>query len=180
MKPITESTDCIVSIVPQVASHAVNMYPLLRDVELYSFTEGQPPATSHTLADRYERLESRKSPDGRQWWLNWVIKKVESDELVGYVQATVTEEVADIAWVVGVEHQRNGYATMAAKLMVAQLAAMGCHTLTCHIKPGHVASHRVAQKLGFTETEIMEGGEKVWRMNTASEQCAQPEAFGAG
>ncbi len=170
MKPIIESTDGIVSIVPQMGYHAADMYQLLLDADLYSFTNDHPPATAHALADRYENLESRRSPDGSQWWLNWVIKKVETDELIGYVQATVVKEVADIAWVVGVRHQRHGYATMATRLMVAQLSAMDCQAFSCHIKPGHVASNRVAQKLGFTETDLIKDGEKVWRMNMVSEQ----------
>lgn len=170
MKPITETTNGIVSIIPQMASHAGDMYQLLRDANLYSFTDDHPPATAQALADRYERLETRRSPDGNQWWLNWVIKKAETDELIGYVQATVAEGVADIAWVVGVKYQSSGYATMATKLMVSQLVSTGCQSFSCHIKPWHHASNRVAQKVGFTETDFMEDGEKVWRMNMASEQ----------
>ena len=170
MKQITESTDGTVLIVPQVAAHAEDMCHLLRDADLYSFTDNHPPATTCELADRYGRLESRRSPDGSQWWLNWVVKKVGTDELIGYVQATVVEEVAEVAWVIGVRHQCGGYATMATKLMVSHLTAMGCRSFSCHIKAEHVASNRVAQKIGFTETGMMENGEKVWRMNMASEQ----------
>lgn len=83
--------------------------------------------------------------------------------------------MAEIAWVVGVRHQRSGYATMATSLVVAQLVANGSQSFLCHIKPGHIASNRVAQKMGFTETDLMEDGEKVWRMNMASEYIDLPD-----
>ena len=180
MKPITESTDGRIAIVPQSEDHAEEMYSLLKDADLYLFTDGRPPASAQELAKRFEKLQCRTSPDGKQWWLNWVIKKVESKELVGYVQATVNDGMADVAWVIGRKHQRNGYATKATELMVAQLIRMGCSSFTCHIKAEHIASNRVAQKVGFSETGTVEKGEMTWKMITASEQGAQPDAFGAG
>ena len=147
MKPITESTD------GNNNHHSTDDLPMQKTctkffgMRICTHSQVIILQRQAELADRYEKLESRRSPDGGQWWLNWVIKKVETDELIGYVQATVAKGLLTLlGWLV-LGHQRNGYATMATKLMVDQLAAMDCQAFSCHIKPGHVFSNRVAQKL---------------------------------
>src|SRR4051812_44647123 len=72
---------------PQSAGHAAAMFDVLSDPALYEF-EGEPPASLEWLTQRFQRLESRRSGDGRQQWLNWVVRDRQAG-LVGYVQATI-------------------------------------------------------------------------------------------
>ena len=59
---------------PQLASHAPAMFALLSDPALYRH-EDAPPESLAALARRYERLASRRSADGREHWLNWVLRQ---------------------------------------------------------------------------------------------------------
>src|SRR5919109_5115976 len=72
---------------PQTASHAVEMFDVLSDPAIYAY-ENSPPRSLEWLRTRFEKLESRRSPDGMQRWLNWVVR-LKTGALVGYVQATV-------------------------------------------------------------------------------------------
>ena len=72
---------------PQTAAHAEEMFAVLSDPAIYEY-ENAPPPSLEWLRARFARLESRLSASGREQWLNWVIR-LPSSELIGYVQATV-------------------------------------------------------------------------------------------
>ena len=73
---------------PQTAAHAEEMFVVLSDPAIYQY-ENRPPPSLEWLRARFARLESRQSPDGQEQWLNWVVR-LSTSELIGYVQATVS------------------------------------------------------------------------------------------
>ena len=90
---------------PLVAGHAEAMFPLLSDAALYRWIDEAPPADVAHLRARYARLETRVSADGRQHWLNWVVRRPGQPPL-GYLQATVLEDgSAWVAYLLGSAHQ---------------------------------------------------------------------------
>lgn len=78
---------------PQLAAHADEMFIVLSDPAIYEF-ENAPPVSVEALRERYRALEGRRSPDGRQLWLNWTVRLKEGDAAIGYVQATVLPDAA--------------------------------------------------------------------------------------
>ena len=76
---------------PLLASHAEAMFELLSDRAIYQYLDYSPPASVEYLRGVYLRLEARRSPDGSEAWLNWVIRP-RDQPLVGYVQATVASD----------------------------------------------------------------------------------------
>ena len=82
---------------------------------------------------------------------------------IGFVQATVVGELADLAWVVGHSWQGRGYGSEAARAMRDWLAAQGVGRFTAHIHPDHAASMAVAERLGLEATDRLdEDGEMIW------------------
>ena len=137
------------------------MVEVLSNRDLYLFTGGDPP----NLADLEALYMAQVAGPsvGEEVWHNWIIRPNHTGGAVGFVQATVTSDSADVAWVVGVEWQGQGFASEAASAMCEWLAAQGVENVTAHIHPGHVASQRVAASLGMQATdEIDEDGEVVW------------------
>ena len=76
---------------PQTAAHAEEMFAVLSDPAIYEY-ENQPPPSLEWLRTRFTKLESRLSANGREQWLNWVIR-LPTSELIGYVQAMISELV---------------------------------------------------------------------------------------
>jgi len=150
------------SLEPLLASHAQDMFPILSDRQLYSFTGDEPPETQMALEERYRYLERRKSPDESQLWLNWLVTLKNDDTPMGYVQATVSKSHTDIAWVIGLQWQGNGYASEAASALVEWLQENGIKAIRCCIHPRHVASQRVAGHAGLNKSSSTEDGEDVW------------------
>jgi RimJ/RimL family protein N-acetyltransferase len=130
---------------------------------LYAFTGGAPPGLDELRA-RYAGQVAGRSPDGRKEWRNWILRRQPGGQAVGYVQATITGEGrrAEIAWVVGLEWQGQGYATEAARALVSWLDSRGAQIIHAHIHPGHAASAAVASRAGLRPSGVVEDGEQLW------------------
>jgi RimJ/RimL family protein N-acetyltransferase len=152
---------------PLRVGHAAEMAPVLDDADLHTFIGGRP-ATVEELRDRYAAQALGQSPDGRQGWLNWILRLRGTGEPVGTVQATLTRDpagaavVAELAWVVAVNHQRRGYAREAATALAGWLREHGVATLIAHITPAHRAAVAVATRLGMHATGVTVDGETRW------------------
>src|SRR5919201_3381947 len=102
---------------PQTTSHAAEMFLILGDPAIYTY-ENSPPRSLEWLRTRFEKLESRRSPDGTQRWLNWVVQ-LRSGELIGYVQATVHQDgKAAIAYEFSSAYWGRGLAHEAADALI--------------------------------------------------------------
>ena len=149
-------------MLPLLREHAADLFSVLSDPLLYEFTHEVPPTSVEELYGRYALLESRRSPDGTQVWLNWVLLELTSGMAIGYVQATVESRQADIAWVVGTAWQRRGFATEAVIAMIVWLHCAGVQVVRAKVHPLHAASQQVAAKAGLARTEEIVDGESVW------------------
>jgi ribosomal-protein-alanine N-acetyltransferase len=95
-------------------------------------------------------MQRRRSPDGSELWLNWVLYDADPQPL-GYVQASVLADGrAWVAWVLGRSAWGQGYATEAARAMLQHLVGrlQVRQALAC-IEQANVRSQSVAARLGF-------------------------------
>lgn len=159
---------------PLRVEHAEEMTPLLADATLYAFTGGQPPTLAELRA-RYQRQVSGRSPDGAEAWLNWIVRRRDDGQAVGFVQAAISPDppppapvTAVLAWVLGARHQGMGYAREAGEALIAWLASAGVHRLVAYIHPEHAASMGVARALGLRATGERVDNEVVWEWVSAS------------
>lgn len=119
----------------------------------------------------FSNLESRKSPDGKEHWLTWIVQHKGQNAGIGYVQATIVGSEADIAWLIGTHWQGRGYAKEAVALLMSRLTEYPLTRLTAHIHPEHIASQQVATGLGLTRTDDIHAGEEVWAVSLTT-PCA--------
>jgi ribosomal-protein-alanine N-acetyltransferase len=151
-----------VTLEPQLASHAAELYPVIGDPSLYEFIDNKEPASEAALRERLLKLESRRSPDGTEHWLNWVVRNA-GGVVVGYVQATVTpDRSAEIAYVFGRAHWRKGYAYAACSSMIGDLrSSYGVTRIAATLDPANAASVALLRKLGLSLIWTDEPGQEV-------------------
>jgi RimJ/RimL family protein N-acetyltransferase len=135
---------------PQVAAHAEEMFVVLSDPAIYEF-ENAPPVSVEALRERYRALEGRRSPDGRQLWLNWTVRLKDGDLAIGYVQATVLPDAAALVayefnsawWGQGLAHEAGAAAMreIGQHLGVARFGAV--------FKTANERSRRLLARLGM-------------------------------
>lgn len=136
---------------PQLAAHADEMFRVLSDPAIYEH-ENAPPPSVEWLRERFARLESRRSPDGREQWLNWVLRLSSPPELIGYVQATVQRgQRAAVAYELGSGWWGRGLAHEAVWAMLAELTSRyEVRHFTAVLKRSNLRSLRLLERLGFS------------------------------
>ena len=149
-------------LTPLSVADAPVMAGVLADPALSTYTGGGPP-TVEDLTRRYEAQVAGSGSDA-ELWHNWILRLTDGGSAIGFVQATVVGDEADVAWVVGVEWQGAGFAKEAVAAMNGWLIAAGVQRLVAHIHPDHLASQGVAASAGLVRTGgIDEEGEEIWR-----------------
>jgi RimJ/RimL family protein N-acetyltransferase len=103
------------------ASHAEKLWCVLADPRIYCFLDAEPPASQTALAEQFLRLETGRSADGQETWLNWMVQTTERHS-IGFVQATVyADRSAAIAFVLGADYWGQGYGREATNAMLRTL-----------------------------------------------------------
>jgi [ribosomal protein S5]-alanine N-acetyltransferase len=140
---------------PLVVTHADALYPILADPRQLEFLDDPRPASLEALRERYRKLESRRSGDGTEWWLNWaLVPLTPGSTAIGFVQATVqADKRAWVAYEVGQAWQGQGFGGEATRAMVDHLVAhYRVTTLMASIDARNARSRRLVERLGFQET----------------------------
>lgn len=137
----------------RLPEHAEALFAVLDDASLYEYVDIEyRPASVVALRALIERNASRKSPDGCEDWLNWIVRDADG-ELVGYVQATVRANgEANIAYTLGSAHWGRGLAVAAVEQMLALLEAdYGVRTHSIVAERANARSVGLARRLRFQE-----------------------------
>lgn len=123
-----------------------------------------PTASLRDVRARIRRWERRRSPDGAEVWLNWTLRLKHDQTVVGRMQATVTDQWADMAWVIGRRFRNQGYATEAAQCIADWLLEyFNLDKVRATIHPDNTASQRVAAKLDMRRSGERTGdGDEAW------------------
>ena len=145
---------------PQAVAHAPEVFKALQDPSLYTYIASPPPQDLEALSARFQQLESRRSPDGKVHWLNWVLVERQSGGLVGKIdaslEATGQAEFGCILFSPG-----RGFATEALVVVLPHLARMGATHFRATVTVGNHASRRVLEKLGFHLNAVLPGNDMI-------------------
>jgi ribosomal-protein-alanine N-acetyltransferase len=141
-----------VTLEPRTMAHAEELFPVLAEAALYEFIDEDPPESVEALRRKLARSEARKSPDGSEHWLNWVVRDG-SRRVAGYVQATVAANLeTNVAYAFGSAFWGRGIATQAVAQMLHIVAAeFGVETFIVVAERRNTRSVRLAERLGFVE-----------------------------
>ncbi|MCA9556535.1 MAG: GNAT family N-acetyltransferase [Myxococcales bacterium] len=149
---------------PLVPAHAGELLGGLQDSDLYEYIADTPPVGIEALRARYERLAGRRSPDGRQQWLNWAIWSGADRAYVGYVQATLEAGDAQLAYVVFRPFWGRGHGRAAvAEMMRLLRAEFGVRRFGARVDVRNLRSRALLEALGFRcvaihpEAEVIRG-----------------------
>jgi ribosomal-protein-alanine N-acetyltransferase len=146
---------------PVNAWHGETLFPGLKDPMLYAFIAKEPPLSTSEVSRRFEKLESRRSPDGEELWLNWAARRINGG-YVGLVEATVGRDaIAHVAYWVFSADQRQGFGREAVAVMLEHLAAIGCVEAVAFIDTRNAASIRLVEALGFERRQTLVMREKL-------------------
>jgi ribosomal-protein-alanine N-acetyltransferase len=148
---------------PLEESHASALFPGLQHGALYEFIGDRAPESVTMLGERYRGLSTRRSPDGRESWLNWALWSLPADGYVGWIQATVhPDRSVDIAYVLFHEAWGQGYAREAVAELIEHLRHdWSARNIRATVDTRNVRSIALLEALGFLRGEIRIGAEEI-------------------
>lgn len=138
---------------PLAERHASALFDVIAEPALYAYIDHGPPASVDHLRRVYRRLQQRRSDDGRELWLNWVLFGPEAPlhRPLGYVQASVLEDGRSwVAYVLGRDAWGRGYAREAVWAMLQHLfGPLQVRQAMAQLEQANARSRAVVQGLGF-------------------------------
>ncbi len=156
----------MIELVPLRASHADELAGLLAEPQLREWLRADDV---EGLRRRFAGWEAGRSPDGRQIWLNWVIRSLPERRTVGWMQATVEHELAEVAYALLAAERGRGYAAHGLRAAVDELRSRhGVERFEAHVDDANEPSQRVAAAAGFTRSDRTSDGEAVWTLAIGS------------
>jgi [ribosomal protein S5]-alanine N-acetyltransferase len=170
---------------PLVVAHADALYPMHCNAQHLAYLDQGAPASLEALRERYRLLESRRSGDGREHWLNWALVEHAGGPAVGVVQATVLDDGrAWVAYEVMPSQTGRGLASEAVGAMLPHLAQhYGVAHFLATVDRRNERSWRLLERLAFerasdTAAQALDVAPGDWRYQRSA--VAQREAAGAG
>jgi [ribosomal protein S5]-alanine N-acetyltransferase len=154
---------------PVSVHHAEIMYPVLLDERIYTYLPEKPPASVEALRKRYEFLSTGKSPDGTEYWLNWMLFKQDTGEPIGFFQATVRPPSCSIAYVFNPGFWQQGYAAEAGGAIITHLfERYKLSTIIAEIDKRNTRSIRLVKGLGLSfVSHDPESGDDIFEIDRA-------------
>lgn len=135
---------------PRIESHAAEVFKPLCEKDLYLFINRNPPESKEWLGANFKRLESRTSPDGKDFWLGWVAKDKKTQEVVGIFELTVEGTEAFVAYTVFKNFWNQGFAVEGVSAMIDYAAlSYKLERFIIEMDTRNRISVKVAEKLGF-------------------------------
>jgi RimJ/RimL family protein N-acetyltransferase len=127
---------------------------------LFELREWMNARDLDALRARLRAWESRRSRDGSEQWLNWIV--VDDESAAAWVQATIRPDAALVAYAVLPARRGQGVATEAVETVTSWLHQQH-PVVEANIADDNLASQAVARRAGFVRTARTSGGEAVWQ-----------------
>jgi RimJ/RimL family protein N-acetyltransferase len=141
---------------PLTPHHAPQLFPVLSDARIYTYIPEDPPLDRATLTMRYQRLATRRSPEGDALWLNWAVQRQQERDYIGVAQATVTaDQPAYLAYLLAPAFWGYGYAQETCARVLRLLFDMyRVPAVQAEVDTRNQASWTLLERLGFSRTVL--------------------------
>lgn len=135
------------TIEPLDQRHAPALFAALNDDRVGTYIGGPDVTSVADLRKRIEFLAAGPPADRHQIWCNWAV--LAEGTVVGRVEATIHDGIAEVAYVFGPAYWGQGYATEATAWMIDEVRSLGAQACWATVAPDNVASVALLERLGF-------------------------------
>ena len=138
--------------------HASKAFDVFQHRDLYMYLPQGVP-TLYDLEKQYSAWECTDSPDGAEYWLNWVVVHKITQKIIGRVQIGIDKDKKEgsIAYMIGVPFQGKGYGTESVQALLTHCKnKYGVLVFKAWIDTRNVSSIRLVEKLGMERIEFIE------------------------
>jgi RimJ/RimL family protein N-acetyltransferase len=140
------------------ARHIDELGALLLNDDVYRFIGGEPP-TPAQFRRHIERVLAGPPADRPGIvWINYVVRLSPSGPIVGRLEATLHDGLAEVAFLFGPAHWGRGHATQGLRWLNAVLLSRGVpHGLWASTDPRNKRSAALLERCGYQRMAPTEG-----------------------
>ena len=138
------------TIEPLDVTHAEGLFAALDDPRVGAHIGGPDVSTLPALRERIGRLLVGPQAGSGEVWLNWAV--LLDRTVIGRIEATLHDGIAEIAYVFGPPWWGRGYATEATAWLLDEVRGLDVDACWATVAPRNRASVRLLRRLGFTAT----------------------------
>ncbi len=152
MIPVPDGSSQRLRFAPLIPRHAASLSEALLDPAVYEFIGGDRPESIDALAARFEHFAAGPPAirPTERWW-NIAVFSLEDSRGLGRLEATLIDDRAEIAYLLGSDHWGKGYAFEAMSWFHDRLAEDGAVSkLWATVLPTNKKSVRLLQRLGYS------------------------------
>lgn len=144
---------------PVTRAHAAELFEPLLEPSLYAYVTEEPPSSVKELEEHYASLETRRSPDGSDLWLTWVIRK--GSRPAGIIQATCNAQYQVFTgYEVFREFRHKGIGCAAVSTMLSHIhEATGITQGLAYVDTRNQPSIRLLERLRFIRRRTLKGAD---------------------
>ncbi len=137
------------TIEPLAAHHADELFAALDDPLVGRYIGGPDVTTLAELRERIGHLLAGPEAGSGETWTNWVV--VLDAVIIGRLEATVHDGIAEVGYVFGPRWWGRGYGTEAVAWLLGELSRREVAETWATVDPDNAASARLLRRLGFRE-----------------------------
>jgi RimJ/RimL family protein N-acetyltransferase len=134
---------------PLRPEHALGLFEALDDPLVGRYIGGPDVSTLEDLQARIERLLAGPTDPRAETWRNWVVRL--EGTVIGRVEATLHDGIAEIGYVFGPRWWGQGYASEAVTWLLEELRGDGVPEAWATVDPDNEPSVRLLRRVGFEE-----------------------------
>ncbi|MBK6295170.1 MAG: GNAT family N-acetyltransferase [Rhodoferax sp.] len=133
------------------SDHLAELATELRHPAVYEYIGGVPTLHDFVL-DRERALRGPSQANDAQLWLNFLVREHSSGAMLGRVEATVHDSIAEVAFLFGPPHWGRGYALEALAWLHEEIdRRCGVRNLWATTVPTNVRCQSLLRRSGYTE-----------------------------
>lgn len=137
---------------PLTASDIEELVPVLHNEEVFAFIGGMPSRNDFTLG-LHRAIAGPPKNSVNEHWINYAVRLVESGALIGRVEATVHDNLAEVAFLYSPSVWGRGFAAEGLLWLHSHLRGYeGVSTLWATTHPENVRSRALLVKAGYVQS----------------------------
>ncbi len=138
---------------PMVHADIDALEPVIRHAAVYRHLGGEPPDADTFRLELTRALAGPRERHGPQAWLNYVMRRDTDQAVVGRLEATVHDGIAEVAFLLGPAYWGQGYATQGLRWLIQQvLDRPDCHAVWATTIAPNLACQQLLRRCGFQAT----------------------------
>ena len=108
---------------PLTLAHTDQLAVLLLNDDVYKYIGGRPPSRAQFCEGMRRAMAGPPPSRAGEEWINYAVRRIDDNILLGRLEATVHDGIAEVAFLFGPKYWGKGYATKSLLWLHQQLHA---------------------------------------------------------